>query len=290
MLDFRIATFLQLCETRSYTKAARILGITQPSVTQHIKYLQTQFGCKLFSYEGKTLCLTPEGEYLRRHAEAMTKTAERVKSDLRRMSRRQHSLQFGVPMELGTLMAADIVVGIQEQMQVSQQTGSAATLRRLLDSASIDVLLADKHETSSPQYGCIPVGKVHFGCYMSSALAAKNPTLHQLTGQHLLVREQGSADRTVLEELLEKRGLAISDFASVTESNDPAAIQAMAAAGKGIVFAYATGVAHPELTPVHIPELSAERPLVLLYLKERTAEQGIADFTEEFCSRWKPND
>ena len=73
MLDFRIATFLQLCETKSYTKTARLLDITQPSVTQHIKYLQRRYQCKLFSYEGKTLRLTPEGEYLRRQAEAMTK-------------------------------------------------------------------------------------------------------------------------------------------------------------------------------------------------------------------------
>ncbi|MDO4589523.1 MAG: LysR family transcriptional regulator [Fusobacterium sp.] len=39
MLDFRVYTFLELCKTLSYTKTAENLYITQPAVTQHIKYL-----------------------------------------------------------------------------------------------------------------------------------------------------------------------------------------------------------------------------------------------------------
>lgn len=40
MLDFRIDTFLTVCEYMNFTKAAQILCITQPAVSQHIKYLE----------------------------------------------------------------------------------------------------------------------------------------------------------------------------------------------------------------------------------------------------------
>ena len=40
MLDFRIYTFLELCKTLSYTKTAEKLHMTQPAVTQHIKFLE----------------------------------------------------------------------------------------------------------------------------------------------------------------------------------------------------------------------------------------------------------
>ena len=44
MLDYRIYTFISLCETRSYTKTAEQLHISQPSVSQHIKALEQHYG------------------------------------------------------------------------------------------------------------------------------------------------------------------------------------------------------------------------------------------------------
>ena len=72
MLDFRIVTFLTVCDTRNYTRAAEQLHITQPAVSQHIRYLEETYGTKLFCSEGRRLTLTPEGEVLRRTAAAMT--------------------------------------------------------------------------------------------------------------------------------------------------------------------------------------------------------------------------
>ena len=50
MLDFRMETFLALCRTMNYTRAAEELNITQPAVTQHIQYLQRHYGVKPVSY------------------------------------------------------------------------------------------------------------------------------------------------------------------------------------------------------------------------------------------------
>jgi hypothetical protein len=44
MLDFRIHTFLAVCEQMSITKAASVLNLTQPAVTQHMQALQQQLG------------------------------------------------------------------------------------------------------------------------------------------------------------------------------------------------------------------------------------------------------
>ena len=39
MLDPRWNTFLTVCETMNYTRAAERLCLTQPAVTHHIQYL-----------------------------------------------------------------------------------------------------------------------------------------------------------------------------------------------------------------------------------------------------------
>ena len=44
MLDPRWNTFLVLCETMNYTRAAEQLCLTQPAVTHHIHYLEDHYG------------------------------------------------------------------------------------------------------------------------------------------------------------------------------------------------------------------------------------------------------
>ena len=50
MLDFRIKTFLTVCRTLNYTRAAEELALTQPAVTQQIASLERDYGVKLFKY------------------------------------------------------------------------------------------------------------------------------------------------------------------------------------------------------------------------------------------------
>ena len=49
MLDHRLQTFLTLCETGNYTKTAEILNMTQPAVSQHIRYLENHYQVVLVS-------------------------------------------------------------------------------------------------------------------------------------------------------------------------------------------------------------------------------------------------
>lgn len=69
MIDYRIKTFLVLCDTMNYRKTAEILNMTQPAVTQHIHFLENEYKCKLFIYDRHTLKVTSEGEMLKNYAE-----------------------------------------------------------------------------------------------------------------------------------------------------------------------------------------------------------------------------
>ena len=75
MLDFRVYTFLAVCEYMNYTRAAEALHITQPAVSQHIRYLENMYQVKLFLAEGKKIRLSPAGERLP-HASTTLKNDE----------------------------------------------------------------------------------------------------------------------------------------------------------------------------------------------------------------------
>ena len=58
MLDHRTETFMAVCNVMNYREAAELLHITQPSVTQHIQFLEKEYGCRLFLYENRKLIKT----------------------------------------------------------------------------------------------------------------------------------------------------------------------------------------------------------------------------------------
>ena len=70
MLDHRIDTFLALCDCMNYRKAAEVLQLTQPAVTQQIQHLERLYGCKLFSYENHKLVKTSHADILEKYARA----------------------------------------------------------------------------------------------------------------------------------------------------------------------------------------------------------------------------
>ncbi|MDE4276754.1 LysR family transcriptional regulator [Phaeobacter gallaeciensis] len=57
-------TFTTLCEIGHFTRAADVLGMTQPGVSQHLRKLEAQVGKPLIVQEGKSFTPTPAGEAL----------------------------------------------------------------------------------------------------------------------------------------------------------------------------------------------------------------------------------
>ncbi|OCX64469.1 LysR family transcriptional regulator [Thioclava sp. SK-1] len=54
-------TFVTLCDIGNFTRAAHVLNMTQPGVSQHVKKLEAQLGQPLLSRDGKSFTLTPTG-------------------------------------------------------------------------------------------------------------------------------------------------------------------------------------------------------------------------------------
>ncbi len=69
MYDIRLLTLLKLVEIKNYTKTAKELNFTQPTVTQHIKSLEKEYNIKIFA---KGLTLTNAGNMLYEYAKQVS--------------------------------------------------------------------------------------------------------------------------------------------------------------------------------------------------------------------------
>lgn len=69
--DFRLQVFMTVVRERSFTKAAAVLGVTQPAVSQNVAELEKLAGVKLFERMRGEVALTGEGEVFKTYAERM---------------------------------------------------------------------------------------------------------------------------------------------------------------------------------------------------------------------------
>src|SRR4051794_8852372 len=67
----RLFTFRAVAHERSFSRAARALSLSQPSVSNQVASLEREIGARLLAREPGGLRLTREGEILLEHADAI---------------------------------------------------------------------------------------------------------------------------------------------------------------------------------------------------------------------------
>ena len=108
MLDFRVDTFLTVCRTMNFTRAAEQLCITQPSLSHAITQLETELGVPLFERSGRSTALTRFGEQFLTCAQQTLSTLDEGVDALQRVARGEGLIRLGLLRTLGV----DFVPGL----------------------------------------------------------------------------------------------------------------------------------------------------------------------------------
>ncbi|MBQ0006581.1 MAG: LysR family transcriptional regulator [Alistipes sp.] len=83
ILDFRLKVFLVTARLGSFSRASRVLNITQPAVSQNIAELESDIGAELFVRgAGHPVALTDKGKSLLGYAERILSLYEQLNADL----------------------------------------------------------------------------------------------------------------------------------------------------------------------------------------------------------------
>lgn len=241
MLDPRWNTFLVLCETMNYTRAARRLCLTQPAVTHHIQYLEQHYGKKLFSYEGKVLRLTEAGLRLRELTRSMAYNSAKI--DEAMAADAPLSLRVGASKTIGEYVIAPRVEAFlraHPEARFSLLVDNTRVLLQLLEEGALDFALVEGFFDRSRYDTRLYRKEAFFGvCPAGHRLAGRSVPLDELAGERLLLREPGSGTRAIFEDALRRCCLTLDSFPGVVTLSDFAAIKSLVADGLGISFLYA---------------------------------------------------
>ncbi len=280
MIDYRMHTFLTVCSTMNYRVAAELLNITQPSVSQHIHYLEEHYGCKLFLYNGRELSMTPEAEKLKYHAQIMHSQEKRLLQDL--IPHKGHTLSIGATKTIGEYVITEQIAAFLKEPdnKITVEIDNAARILEMLNQGLLEFALIEGYFDRS-RYDSILYRKEPFlgFCSTSHPFAGKEVSLDALWAENILVREEGSGTRNILQQLLHAHNHSLDDFTRVTCISNFGLLEQLAAQGCGITFAYAAaGNNNPSLHSFRVTGWNIFREFNYVFLPNTDALKKVQLF------------
>lgn len=240
MLDTRIETFLCVCKHMNFTKAAAELNLTQPAVSNQIRFLEEYYDTKLFSYTKKTLSLTPQGIFLKNAMETVYHDSARIRDEITRIDHLK-TIHIGATMSIGNYYLPEklsLFIKNHPDLMISVTINDTASLLSELDSGRIDFILCEGYfDKEKYDYSFIKQEKIL--CVCSSEYQIDRPScIEDLFSHMLLLREEGSGTREILERTLSALGYSLHDFRKQCVLSSPSLIVKMLLDHNGISFLY----------------------------------------------------
>lgn len=231
--------FCCVFEEGSFSRAAERLGLSQPTVSEHIKTLETYFGTSLFDRLGRQIHATGAGEVLyargrpvvdlkRSVMDAMHQYLDRLEGELR-IGASNVPGEYLLPRAIGRFhdkhpkIRVRMIIGDSEQIIAgvidgSHEIGFVGSCPRL-PGLDLQPFASDRLVLAVPRE--------------ESWDGVEQISLRQLAQRPLLIRESGSGTRVELEQWLHEHGAALADFNIVAELGSTAAIKEAIKAGVG---------------------------------------------------------
>ena len=223
MLDpRRVLTFREVAERRSFSRAAEVLALTQPAVSQQVGALERQLGAKLLERGPGGLALTEAGQLLLEHANALSSRLRLADAQLT---------------ELVTGAAARLQVGAFPSAMATVVPDAIAAVR----ASDPDVLVKAQEGLLRELVADVLAGDLHVAVCFEDA--REEPRAHPGLHRHELGREAMDAAVGPDHPLAKRRSIRLDALAEDTwtaPSPDGVVYRACMAAGFEPRIAYFT--------------------------------------------------
>lgn len=242
MLDFRVETFLAVCQEMNFTRAAKLLGITQPAVSNHIRQLEEYYDVLLFRCEGKKVYLTKEGKMLYEAMVSMHNNEIYLMEQLKQTKEEREEFRFGVTLTIGDFMISDAIgryIRKHPSANIHMETANTKELIARLEAGQIDfAVLEGNFQKMNYNNFVYAVEDFVSVCSPEHPMAGRQADMTDLLRERIIVREEGSGTREILENALEERNLHLADFSGLIEIANMNTIKELVLDNCGISFMY----------------------------------------------------
>jgi len=284
--DFtKLNTFITVVKEKSFSKASAKLGISQPAVTQQMRFLENYLDATIVDRKKNGISLTKEGEKLYTIALKIEKVISNGEKELFKIINKDITFIFGTSSAIGNYILPTFLNDIKAKINndVSVDISSSSKAIEALKDKKIDMALIE-----SPIFedGIIYREWMEDEIVLiSNQKIPKRVKNEDLQSFKWVCRNPNSHTRRLFKDALEQANMQdCESFNIVSEASSPTAImQTVLHSSKedvptvSIVSTHAIKdyVKNGILFEARLPEIKMHRKLYIAYLKERKHDAFI---------------
>ncbi len=278
--DFvKLETFLTVARERSFSKASAKLGISQPAVTQQIKFIEKYLGAKIIERKKNGIRLTNEGEELYKIATRLEKEINSSEKDILKIINKEMTFRLGASFTIGTYVLPGECLNTMSKAidnDINLSIDLSDTIIQKLKERKLDVGLIE-----SPVMDSDLIYREWLEdelVIVSNVPIPKIVKTEELYDYKWICREETSHTRRVVAEVFEELGVSCKSFDVLSEvSNTIAVLQTIKKSKKdpknpvvSVIskHAIADEVAAGELFEARLRGYTMTRKFYIVYSKE----------------------
>jgi DNA-binding transcriptional LysR family regulator len=287
-MDTKLKVFCTVAETKSFTRSARIVHLSQPAVSLQIQALEEFFETKLFDKTGKSVSLTPAGKILYEHASHILGHYNEIQKEINKLTgTMKGAIEIGASTTLGNYILPQIITDfkrVHPKIKINLRIGNTARIEDLMHSGFVDFGIVEgstsKVNTTTEK---VISDQLTLIVHPNHPLAKKKSvSVLELTREPFILREQGSGTRQQIVEFLDRHGLGIQDLHVALGMGSTESTKAAVEAGNGVAilsrWAVRKEVEDGRLKTVRIREGDIPRSLSLIYRKKQMLSHADNEF------------
>ena len=288
----QLEAFVQVAEGGSFSKAAKQLFLTQPTISAHISSLEKELNARLFVRNTKEVKLSDDGKELYRYARQMIDLQKKIEERFETgKSESKHLITIAASTIPAQYLLPEILMKFNERYPKEQvkllETDSSQVVTKIIDHM-VDVgftgtVLEKKHCKYIPFYKDELV--------VITPNTEKYQVLHQniediswISGECLLMREEGSGTRKEAGKQLRNAGINLDKLKIIASIENQETIKKSVKQGMGISvisrLAAEDEVKYGDLLAFSIPKADQGRDINLVYNKNYQMSKSTERFVK----------
>lgn len=278
-MDFKqLESFVTIAKVKSFSKAAEKLFLTQPTISNHIHNLEKELGTALFNRTNKNISLTNAGEILFKYAVSILNKRDHAFFSLNAYKGRiEGILEIASSSIPEQYYLTDVMCAFSTQYPDVKYNLMKYDTKKVIDKLNlgeIDFGIVGAKK-DSPQLDYIDIMDDEIVLVASSQIYDKTSTIQlgDLREKPLIMREEGSGTRAVVENTLKKAGIGPSDLNVIAEIESTETIKKLVIKGLGLSFiskkAVEEEISSGQMKVLQVDELSIERKFYFVYHTKR---------------------
>ncbi len=276
-----VLAFHRVAVAGSFTLAARLSGVSQPTLSAQVRSMERAAGVPLFERIGRRIELTPHGEELFEATTRLSSAMDDVGAVLRNQKvGLQGHLRISADSAIHVIPILAELKRQTSTFSFSLKTENSAKVIDHVLNDEVDVGVMAKSVSDHRLYSSrIRVDELVLVTGVQDPLARKKRVkLKDLEGRDLIVRERGSITREVTQARISASGIAMGQIIEVATRE---AINEAIAAGLGVGIVFASeAVNDPRLRSVKLASVDVSVSEFVICRHERRHVSLINRFLE----------